>query len=48
MPVCAKHRIRKAGGSLCPDHKFALIVQESAKPNLKFGDRGTAVPHVAR
>jgi hypothetical protein len=47
-PLCERHRIRKAGGNLCPDHKQAVLYQPDAVPAERFGDRGDAVPHVAK
>lgn len=42
LPVCDKHRTRKAGGSLCPKHQKALLVQFDGLPTDRFGDRGEA------
>jgi hypothetical protein len=44
IPICAKHRIRKAGGNLCPNHKHAALVQWEGTPTERFGDRGEALP----
>jgi len=41
-PLCWKHVCRKAGGSLCPDHTHALLVQYDGFPSEQFGDRGEA------
>ena len=43
--MCAKHRVRKAGGNLCDRHQHATLVQESAVPSRRFRDAGVAVPH---
>jgi hypothetical protein len=45
LPMCLKHRIRKAGGDLCEKHKDAQLVQEDAQAQTKFKDPGEAVPH---
>jgi len=47
LPLCARHRIRKAGGNLCHIHKNAVLVQHEGVATERFGDRGVAVPHVA-
>lgn len=44
-PLCAKHRVRKAGGDLCPPHQHATLLQEEAVPQTRFRDGGIAVPH---
>jgi len=44
LPLCEKHRIRKAGGNLCPTHKGAVLVQYDGLPTERFGDRGEAYP----
>lgn len=46
--LCPKHVFRKAGGSLCPDHKAALLVQYDGFPTEHFGDRGEAYAQGAR
>jgi hypothetical protein len=40
--LCARHVIRKAGGSLCPNHGGALLVQYDGFVIEDFGDRGEA------
>jgi hypothetical protein len=45
LPLCLKHRVRKAGGNLCEKHKDATLVQEEALPQARFGDTGEAIPH---
>lgn len=45
LPLCLKHRIRKAGGNLCDKHKDAQLVQEDAVPQTRFKDVGEAIPH---
>jgi hypothetical protein len=46
LPLCAKHRIRKAGGNLCRKHEGAILIQYDGLPTTRFGDRGDAVPHI--
>ena len=46
LPLCVKHRVRKAGGDLCAKHKNSQLVQEAAEPTTKkFADAGEAMPH---
>jgi hypothetical protein len=45
MPMCIKHRIRKAGGNLCAKHKDSELIQQDAVPQSRFKDSGEAVPH---
>lgn len=45
LPLCIKHRIRKAGGDLCEKHRDAVLVQQDAEPQTRFKDAGEAVPH---
>ena len=40
--LCDKHRIKKAGGTLCPNHENAALVQYDGIPFDAFGDRGEA------
>jgi hypothetical protein len=45
LPMCAKHRVRKAGGNLCRQHQNAILVQPEGVATERFGDRGEAMPH---
>jgi hypothetical protein len=45
LPLCLRHRIRKAGGNLCEKHKDATLVQYDAEHTTKFADAGEAIPH---
>jgi hypothetical protein len=46
MPMCKKHRVRKAGGNLCTKHKDSQLIQQDAEPQTRFKDSGEAVPHI--
>ena len=45
LPLCLKHRIRKAGGNLCKKHAGAQLVQHESIPQTRFKDAGEAVAH---
>jgi hypothetical protein len=42
--MCSKHRIRKAGGSLCDAHQGAKLIQEASVPSRRF--KNTQVSYV--
>jgi len=44
LPMCSKHRIRKAGGSLCDAHQGAKLIQEASVPSRRF--KNTQVSYV--
>lgn len=47
LPLCIKHRIRKAGGNLCYDHRRAQLVQHDAVAQTRFKNYGEAKAHEA-
>lgn len=40
VPMCGKHRIRKAGGSLCDKHKHARLEQPIGVGSTRFKNAG--------